>query len=447
MALLYPTLSNGIVAAYDAARDTGADAEDQFGNLDGTLVNGATRVISDGKLAYSLDGSNDRISFDSHAASFMIGAPAAISFWINSASDATQCVFSLSVSSVSNRFLQIGIGDGWTSSATNELILLAYANGVGSTGLAYTTPTRSELINSGWHHILVTTNGSIWRLYLDGAEKTLAAYQGSNDGAFAVTGPTSCRWGNRNIAAAPNSLHLAGLLDGMVFYNRVPTADERGYLASRRDAVFAVEEEPEPVVIDLGQSASTEIIQALLASNPRSYTLGQSSSTEATQPLATLNPREYTAGQSGSVEASQPLIVSNPRSYEIGQSSSSESVHSLTVSQTGSFSFGQSSSTESVQSLVVVNPRSYTFGQSSSVESSAPLEVSQADVQTAVIGQSSSIEAVLPLIVSSPRTYVIGQSVSTEHVTDLIASGGAVTTTNQFVFQTINGTYLFQTQS
>ncbi len=212
MALLYPTLSDGDIASYYASKDTGAAAKDQSGSNDGTLLGGMGRSISGGKLAYSLDGVDDRIAISP----FNV-APIHLSMWVNAASQ-TAYFFTQSVSSSTTPVQGIAFNPTGVVRAFNRAT--GTNNAVGSTVVGGT----------GWRNVqaFFNTSGHAF-IYVDGvldgqATNTVSVYTSFNIGSIGA-------WSN-------GGSYVTGLMDDIRIYNRQLTSDERLQLASRRGAAY-----------------------------------------------------------------------------------------------------------------------------------------------------------------------------------------------------------------
>jgi len=65
--------------------------------------------------------------------------------------------------------------------------------------MAFTTATRSLLLDGAWHTVMVTSNGSACAIWLDGISRTVTVGSGSNNGLITVSGATTATLGAQNI--------------------------------------------------------------------------------------------------------------------------------------------------------------------------------------------------------------------------------------------------------
>jgi hypothetical protein len=218
---LYPSLQDA-VAGYYPRLDAGAAMDDQFGSNHGTLVGGATRVDSSG-LAYSTDGVNDY-----GAIPFVVfpGAyPFAISLWFNVPNiTANFYLFSISDINSTNAFFAVAA----VGSLSGDPII-AQAGDSGGSSFAQSS---SGLSANTWHHALaVFTSASSRSVYIDGA----------NGGTETTTrSPNLASLDNIAVGALRRSsvIYAQALVDDILIFDRVPTAQERIDLASQRGAAY-----------------------------------------------------------------------------------------------------------------------------------------------------------------------------------------------------------------
>lgn len=222
MAYKYPTLRNA-VAGYYPRLDAGAGMTDQFGSNHGALINGATRVDSSG-LAYSTDGTNDY--GDIPFAAFPGAYPFAISLWFN-VPNVTAAFYLLSINDISS-------GDAYFALAAAGTLtgdpVAALAGDAGGTSFAQSS---AGFTANTWNHALaVFASASSRSVYLNGG----------NGGTETTTrSPNLASLDNIAVGALRRSsvLYSQTLVDEILIFNRVPTAQERVDLSSQRGAAFA----------------------------------------------------------------------------------------------------------------------------------------------------------------------------------------------------------------
>jgi len=99
----------------------------------------------------------------------------------------------------------------------------------------YILYTSSSTYNDGeWYHVAVTSNGSSYKIFIDGAEDTLATTSGQNtsnvDGGWIgdMAVKNSCNIGaqRRNADAASNTAYFNGNIDELAIWDSALTADQ-----------------------------------------------------------------------------------------------------------------------------------------------------------------------------------------------------------------------------
>jgi len=195
----YPTASNIDRVAYwrlgEASGTTAVDEEATYNlTYQGSPTLGAAPGIVSTDTAVTLDGSTQ----------YMDGTPSdfrgsdssgSVSFWMKSTTVTAsgQIIFAVSDGTTNNR-LQIGLRGSADSSTINLLTTIAgTANGVEVSGTSYS--------DSEWHHMVITSDGAAWKIYVDGTEASVTAYTGSNTGDW---------FGD--IAATTNTLSIGSLM-------------------------------------------------------------------------------------------------------------------------------------------------------------------------------------------------------------------------------------------
>jgi hypothetical protein len=217
------------------------DANDSIDVHHGTMqpaVNGATFAAGQVGQAFSFDGSNDYVSLNPHAAALeLTTGTATLEFWMNSMFGTCQTIFSLRQNSfagppivpVNEQFFQFGNCDG--NAGTNDTLTWRHVVG-GAVPAVVTTATYTGatpgggLINTGWHHVAITLDGSNTVIYVDGSAVSVSS-MGPNPGdwgGFALT-PTLATIGARDLGTSRSAV-FRGQLDEVTLYDRALSAAE-----------------------------------------------------------------------------------------------------------------------------------------------------------------------------------------------------------------------------
>ncbi len=97
------------------------------------------------------------------------------------------------------------------------------------------------LTAGNWYHVVWTSDGSTWRGYLNGVEKTLLV-SGSNNGDWFgdVSSPTYVQFGKHGASG----LYFNGSIDEVAIYNRSLSAEEiwEDYMSSYKSRFFALDD-------------------------------------------------------------------------------------------------------------------------------------------------------------------------------------------------------------
>jgi hypothetical protein len=202
-----------------ASRDTGDDAEDQFGSRDGVLTGGASRV-NDGGMAYSFDGVDDHIPITIPSTVFSSGF--SISFW-------SKADF-LWAGLFSTRY-PIGYGSNENIGVTNQHPNAVYAGvffmrGNGSYPVVKMSPAPAANV---WVHVCITWDTGTMRLYVNGM-----LHGSSSNPNFGPVGGTSFTIGRGSTVGTS----FPGLVDDILIYSRPITLSEQADLATVRGAVY-----------------------------------------------------------------------------------------------------------------------------------------------------------------------------------------------------------------
>jgi hypothetical protein len=185
--------------------------------------------------AMSHDGTKTFVILSTYTAQLNFSSPATFSFWIKSLSDTGQSVFSISRSTVSNHYFQLGVGPQ-TGTLANEIITVHRYEpaAVNVYIVGYTTANRNEIFDGNWHHVLLTWNNTSTKIYLDGLSKTVTTGSGTDNGTYGnIIGSTVASISSiiqNNIRTS----WVNGQLDDVRLYSRVLTSAEIESLAFSR---------------------------------------------------------------------------------------------------------------------------------------------------------------------------------------------------------------------
>ena len=169
-----------------------------------------------GSNTYSLnfDGTDDYLSASS------IVTPTAqqgtISVWIKTNTNAFMPIFSVSNNSsgVINEWIVLQVDSG----GKFEII----SNRLGTVE-AY--ESSSTVTDNAWHHVMVTSSGSAYKLFLDGAEQTLAS--GDNTGTWIgdLSTKTACTIGGMRRSADTANTFFNGNIDEVAIWDSDQSAN------------------------------------------------------------------------------------------------------------------------------------------------------------------------------------------------------------------------------
>lgn len=195
--IAHPTLSNNIVSYWKLD----GNAADSVGSYNG-IVSGATLTTGKINQAYNFDGADDYISIGDVYNTIFVTNTFSISIWfkINNYND-------------HNGYHGMLIQKWYTSSASNNAFIL-YCDG------SWVTNTKSTLFTvpslNIWHHIVVTMDNGLAKIYLDGI---LDATDTGHD-CNSTTRPL--RIGN----LWNNHYDFDGIIDEVGIWSRVLTSQE-----------------------------------------------------------------------------------------------------------------------------------------------------------------------------------------------------------------------------
>jgi hypothetical protein len=161
-------LVTDLVSYYKLDETTGTTAYDAAGSNNGT-ISGAT-YTSSGKIngAYDFDGTDDYID-SSVSTSENAGT---ISIWISPTSSSKQNFFVFNQDSAgSANYMQFGIN-------SDGAVYIYIANG-------NSLKTANSVISTNsWHHVIIQSTGTEYKVYVNKVSKSLSILSGSNDGKW-----------------------------------------------------------------------------------------------------------------------------------------------------------------------------------------------------------------------------------------------------------------------
>jgi hypothetical protein len=195
-------LASGLVGhwTFDGKYLWGTTARDTSGsNNHGTLTNGP--VPGRGMLGQgmSFDGVNDYVV--TSTTTFLDDTPYSISLWINPR-----------VVSGNHGIFGSNYGGGSTSRLYYDGVSFQYANDANTGSAGFTVP----LVINTWYHVVLTSNGSLHSLYVDGVSRGTPATITDSKFVFKVFG---------GLSTVPD-LPWSGMIDDIRIYNRALSATE-----------------------------------------------------------------------------------------------------------------------------------------------------------------------------------------------------------------------------
>lgn len=168
-----------------------------------------------GSNTYSLnfDGTDDYLSASSIVTT--TAQQGTISAWIKTNTSAYMPIFSASNNSsgVSNEWLVLQVDSGGKFEiASNRL------------GTVEIYESSSTVTDNAWHHVMITSSGSAYKLFLDGSEQTLAS--GNNTGTWIgdIGTKTACSIGAMRRSADTSNSYFNGNIDEVAIWDSALTA-------------------------------------------------------------------------------------------------------------------------------------------------------------------------------------------------------------------------------
>lgn len=212
-----PVFSNAAAGVY-------ADAGPQ--HLDATQTNTADRPgATNSYFTFTGFGATQFLNISTNVAA---ADAITVAMWMAATQDVIRVILSVSQSAAATNFWYFGVGDGATSTLTNELLLVGKAtNGATEYTSAWCTPTRTLLLDGAWHSVVLVQDTTITKLYVDATQQTVTVGIGSDSGdMFAgLKGIDNVMLGARKLSGA-YSIPYTGKIDGFGIYNRAWTTNE-----------------------------------------------------------------------------------------------------------------------------------------------------------------------------------------------------------------------------
>ena len=143
-------------------------------------INGATFSAESGAggtKSFSFDGSNDYVQHNENDV-FSTQTSGSISVWFKT-SYSGNYQYLISSGDDSAQTNQLGLA---IYNAAGNSVLYFYAIANGGTYSLVEGPT--SVADGNWHHAVVVSTGTAWKIYLDGVEEGLTVTNGSNNGTW-----------------------------------------------------------------------------------------------------------------------------------------------------------------------------------------------------------------------------------------------------------------------
>ena len=204
----------GLVAhyKYHGSVDATGVWNDLSGNdNNGTLVSNAF-VDNQG---VNLDGGGDYVNLGDNITASDVGS---ISLWVNIIDDSHGgYLFSAGTTTVSSNFLGVELFEG-------DKVTIQHHTGPGRNNVMY----ANQVLNAEtWYHVVITTDGSEWKIYIDGDSKNLGRVVGVNSGKWfndLSAGIVSFALGRNKTTS--EEAYFKGFIGEAMIFNRTLSAEE-----------------------------------------------------------------------------------------------------------------------------------------------------------------------------------------------------------------------------
>lgn len=409
-------ITTGLVALWNLEEGTGTTAIDSISANNGTLTNGPTWIPGQiGNYALSFDGTNDFVSTTDVAAAESIGA-ITVSAWAKSSTTdlvGAQYIFAKSRSGQTNISWEI-------AKSAQEKFTFAVSNGTTKS----TATTDLAFADTSWHHIVGVYDGSLVRIYVDGAEAdaTPAALTGNvSNTAYYICLGTYSSAGN-----CSGSGYFAGSIDDPRVYNRALSAADISLLYDYR-----------------GIDVTPPTISAIASSTgPTSATINWTTDEAATSTVRYGLTSGYgSASTSASLVTTRSIVLTGltPSTVYHYQVSSSDPSGNLATSSDLTFTTAAVDTTAPTVSSVVSNPSSAT-----AVITWTTNEPASSQVEYGLTSSYTSSTTLSPTATTSHSVVITGLTASTTYHFRVrsVDSSGNVGSSTDATFRTIGGVSL-----
>ena len=218
--------------------DSGTVVSDSSGNgLSGTISGGST-LNSLGKSghAITLDGLNGSVQVASAQFLPLMGNAYSFALWIKDDTPASTLNSRFHrIIAFANGTSGIQLGLGTDVPGTSRIFYIQESSGSSA------RQVTSGNVSSGWHHVVATSDGANWHMYLDG--NLSDGGTGLNSGSTAYLNDTGYLYiGQRG---NNDSTFVNGSIDEVRIYDRALTADEVKLVYSNPSNILYVVDKPE----------------------------------------------------------------------------------------------------------------------------------------------------------------------------------------------------------
>ncbi len=211
-------LNDGLVSYYKLDETSGTTAEDIAGTNDGTTTGATVNQVGKLETAYSFDGINDYVQIDSLALALNKTTQGSIQTWI----------YPTNLSGGQQNFIMFGGSTGNT-----QLLMDTETNGSIRAYVVYDgtskwiiQSTTAPLVNNNWYHVILTFDGTIPTLYVNGANTSYSYLNTGNTSAWFDNG----NYNKGRLGVANNSAstwgYYQGKIDEVGIWNRSLSASE-----------------------------------------------------------------------------------------------------------------------------------------------------------------------------------------------------------------------------